>query len=109
MIPLQRDCFVVVIQNLGFDNLSYVVLRRIRAIYCFGFLFVLFSYIECASTCSQHLWFLVAFSCRVDNKNNLVFHNGKNLFDLRFVVTSTLVDQLPLRLQIMFLLMVLMG
>ena len=75
-IPLQRDCFIVVIQNLGFDKLGYVVLRRIRAIYRFGFLFVLFSYVERASTCSRSLWFLVAFSCRIDYKIFLSEHTS---------------------------------
>ena len=102
MIPLQRDCFAVVVQNLGFDDSSYVILRRIRAISRFGFLFVLFSYVDCASTCSRNLVFRVKLSCRV----NVVFDDGVNVFHLRFVVTATLVDQLPLRLRIMFLMMI---
>ena len=45
------DCFIVVVQNLGFGNSRYIILRsRIRAISYFGFLVVLFSYVECAST-----------------------------------------------------------
>ena len=41
------DYFVVVIENLGFGDLShvYVILSRIRAISRFGF-FVLFSYLR---------------------------------------------------------------
>ena len=74
----QRDWFIVFIQNVGFDDSIYVVLSSIRAISCFGFLFVLFSYVEFASTCSRNIWFLVNFSCRVDNKIFLFFTMTKN-------------------------------
>ena len=50
--PLQRDCFVVVVQNLGLGDLIHVMLRRIRAISHFGFLIVLLSCVEIAPTCS---------------------------------------------------------
>ena len=60
--------FIDVSENLGFAKPSYVMLRRIRASFWFGFLFVLLSYVECAPTCSWNLVFLRSVSCPVDNK-----------------------------------------
>ena len=49
--------------------------------------------------------FLINLSCNVNVNVLMFFDDGEDLFDLCLVVTATLVDQLPLRLQIKFVLM----
>ena len=50
--------------------------------------------------------FLISLRCSVNVKVLMFFDNDEDLFDLRLIVPATLVDQLPLQLQINFVLMI---
>ena len=70
--------FIVVFQNLGFGDSSYIILSRTRAISWLEFFVAVFSYVENAPTCSRNLVFLRSLSCQVDNKILMFLTKAKN-------------------------------
>ena len=70
--------FVDVLQNLGFEDPRYVLLRQIRANFCFGFLFCTVVVCEYAPTLSRNLVFQRSLSCPIDSRISMFLMMTKN-------------------------------
>ena len=98
---------VVVVKNLSFDISSYVMLCGNRSCFCFG-LFLFIVVVLRAPTSGWNLVCLSSLSCNIGNTVLMFFDDVEKLLDLSLIVPAISMVQLPLRLQIIFLLVIFM-